>query len=404
MKRRSGERMPRLSALDSIRTALIGPRSRKMRTALSALGVAVGIAALTAITGIAASNQAALLAKLDALGADMLVVQPGYGPDDKPVPLPQSAAGMIDRVDGVEEVGVLQSVPDGVGVYRNDLIAKSQGNGLTAYAASPDFLSSVEGSVAEGEWFDESTRSLPVTVLGAAAAARMGITEPGVRVWIGEQWYTVIGILDSAGLAESIDASAFLGDRWAAEHVSADGEKNTIASIYVRMADGGTGADVRDAVARAANPASDYVQVMGLGDLAGARETADDSLSGLAVGLAAIALLVGGIGIANTMVVTVLERRGEIGLRRALGARSGQIAGQFVGEALVLGGLGGLVGMLLGGVGVFVYAAIQGQAASIPLVVLVGGPLVALAVGVVAGLYPAVSAARLSPTTALRTV
>lgn len=396
--------MPRLSALDSIRTALIGPRSRKMRTALSALGVAVGIAALTAITGIAASNQAALLAKLDALGADMLVVQPGYGPDDKPVPLPQSAAGMIDRVDGVEEVGVLQSVPDGIGVYRNDLIAKSQGNGLTAYAASPDFLSSVEGSVAQGEWFDESTRSLPMAVLGAAAAARMGITEPGVRVWIGEQWYTVIGILESAGLADSIDASAFLGDRWAAEHVSADGEKNTIASIFVRMADGQTGADVRDAVARAANPSSDYVQVMGLGDLAGARETADDSLSGLAVGLAAIALLVGGIGIANTMVVAVLERRGEIGLRRALGARSGQIAGQFVGEALVLGGLGGLVGMLLGGVGVFAYAAIQGQAATIPIVVLVGGPLVALAVGVIAGLYPAVSAARLSPTTALRTV
>ena len=401
--KRGGERMPRLSIGDSIRTALIGPRSRKMRTALSALGVAVGIAAITAITGIAASNQAQLLAELDELGANMIMVQPGYGPDSKPVALPDTAAGMIERVKGVEQVGVLEKVPDGTGVYRNDLMPKSQGNGLTAYAASPEFLSSVEGSVAKGSWFDETDRSLPVTVLGAAAAARMGITETGVRVWIGERWYTVIGILDSAGLAESIDASAFLGDRWAAEHVSAKGD-DTIASIYVRMADGGTGEKVREAIARAANPGSPYVQVTGLGDLAGARETADDSLSGLAVGLAAIALLVGGIGIANTMVVAVLERRGEIGLRRALGARPGQIAGQFVAEAIVLGGLGGIAGVVCGALAVVAYAAIQGQSATIPVLVLVGGPIVALAVGVIAGLYPAVSAARLSPTTALRTV
>jgi putative ABC transport system permease protein len=396
-------RMPRLSLADSISTALIGPRSRRMRTALSALGVAVGIAALTAITGIAASNQAQLLADLDALGADMLVVQPGYGPDDKPVPIPDTAEGMIGRIDGVEQVGVLTQVPEGIGVYRNDLIPTSQGNGLTAYAADPDFLSSVEGAVARGEWFDDTTRSLPVTVLGSAAAARMGITEPGVRVWIGEQWYTVIGILDSAGLAESIDSSAFLGDRWAAEHVS-DGKDEVIAALYVRMADADTGEDVRSAVARAANPNSDYVQVVGLGDLAGARETAVDSLSGLAVGLAAIALLVGGIGIANTMVVAVLERRGEIGLRRALGARSGQIAGQFVGEAIVLGGLGGLAGVACGALAVVGYAAVQGQAVSIPVEVLVGGPVIALVVGVVAGMYPAISAARLSPTTALRSV
>lgn len=395
-------RAPRLSVGDSIRTALIGPRSRKMRTALSALGVAVGIAALTAITGIAASNQAELLSKLDSLGADMLVVQPGYGPDDKPIPLPQTAPGMIGRIAGAEEVGVLQQVPDGIGVYRNDLIPASQGNGLTASAASPDFLSSVEGSVAKGAWFTEANRSLPVAVLGSAAAARMGITEPGAPVWIGAQWYSVIGILRSAGLAEELDQTAFLGDRWAAEHVSSDG-KNTIASIYVRMADGRTGEKVRDAVARAANPRSELVQVSGLGDLAGARATADDSLSGLGVGLAAIALLVGGIGIANTMVVAVLERRGEIGLRRALGARSGQIAGQFVGEAIVLGGLGGLAGTLLGALGVVVYATIQGQTVTIPVTVLVGGPAVALVVGVLAGLYPAVSAARLSPTVALRT-
>ncbi len=393
----------RLSVGDQVRTALIGPRSRPLRTALAALGIAVGIAALTAITGIAASNQAQLLAELDTLGANLLVVQPGYGPDNKPVPLPETAPGMVERVEDVERVGVLGKVPEGTNAYRNDLIPEGQTNGLSVYTADPDFLAAIEGSLAHGNWFDEGTRDLPVVVLGSAAAARMGIDEVGVRVWVGGEWYSVIGILDSAGLAEQVDSAVFLGDGWAREHVNGPEATDLIDSIYVRVAPGEVAA-VREVVALAANPLSEYVQVSKLSDLAGARETTSDSLSGLAIGLAAIALLVGGIGIANTMVVAVLERRGEIGLRRALGARAGQIASQFVGEAIVLAGLGGLAGVLCGSIGVLGYAAWQGQVSVVPVEVLVGGPLVALAVGVVAGLYPALSASRLSPTIALRTV
>jgi putative ABC transport system permease protein len=392
----------RLSPADQVRTALVGPRSRPLRTALSALGVAVGIAALTAITGIAASNQAQLLAELDDLGANMVAVQPGMGPNDEFVPLPETAPSMLARVDGVEEVGVLRSVPEGIGVYRNDLIPEGQGNGLSAYAADPAFLSAVEGTLAEGEWFDEATRNLPVTVLGASAAARLGISETGVRVWIGGQWYVVIGILAADGLADQLDDAAFLGDEWAAAHVS-EPDDDTIAAVFVRLAPGMVEA-VRDVLALAANPVSPYVFVTQPSDLLDARETTDDSLSGLAVGLAAIALLVGGIGIANTMVVAVLERRGEIGLRRALGARPGQIASQFVGEAIVLALLGGIAGAVLGSAGVFVYAGLQGQTPVLPLMVLIGGPVIAIGVGVIAGLYPAMSASRLSPTIALRTV
>ena len=395
-------RVIHLTPADQVRTALVGPRSRPLRTALSALGVAVGIAALTAITGIAASNQAQLLAELDDLGANLVSVQPGMGPGDELVPLPETAPGMLARVDGVEEVGVLRSVPEGIGVYRNDLIPAGQGNGLSTYAADPGFLSAVEGSVAKGAWFDEASRALPVTVLGASAAARLGISETGVRVWIGGQWYVVIGILNAQGLAEQLGDAAFLGDEWAAAHVS-EPDDDTIASVFVRLAPGMVEA-VRDVLALAANPTSPYVFVTQPSDLLDARETTDDSLSGLAIGLAVIALLVGGIGIANTMVVAVLERRGEIGLRRALGARPGQIAAQFVGEAIVLALLGGIAGAVLGSVGVLIYASIQSQLPVLPVHVLVGGPLIAIAVGVVAGLYPAMSASRLSPTIALRTV
>ncbi|MBO9578013.1 MAG: ABC transporter permease [Microbacteriaceae bacterium] len=393
----------RLSVADQLRTALIGPRSRRLRTALSALGIAVGIAALTAITGIAATNQAQLLADLDRLGANLLVVNPGYGPDNQPVPLPDTAPGMISRVDAVEQVGVLERLPDETNAYRTDLVPPGETNGLRVLAADPGFLDAIEGSLRLGAWFDAGTRGLPVTVLGAAAAARLGIDEIGVRVWIGEQWYAVIGILDSAGLAEQIDSAAFLGDAWAHEHVLPSGAEGTIDSVYVRVAPGRVG-EVREVIAAAANPRSPYVQVSKLSDLAGARESTDESLSGLAVGLAAIALLVGGIGIANTMVVAVLERRGEIGLRRALGARSGQIAGQFVGEAIVLAAIGAVAGIAGGAFTVLGYAALRGQPPVVPIEVLAGGPAVALAVGVVAGLYPALSASRLSPTVALRAV
>lgn len=392
----------RLSLTDLVRTALIGPRSRPLRTVLSALGIAVGIAALTAITGITASNQAELLAQLDDQGADLLVLQPGAGPDDELVPLPDTAAAMVARLTEVEQVGALEKVPDDIQVYRNDLVPEAQTNGLSVHAAGPAFLDAIEGSLAAGRWFDETTRRLPVTVLGAAAAARLGVDEPGVRIWVGDRWYAVIGILDSAGLAQDVDASVFLGDRWAREQVS-DPDDDIIAALYVRVEPGQTGS-VREIIAKAANPWSPYVYVSPLSDLVEARQSTDDALSGLALGLAAVALLVGGIGIANTMVVAVLERRGEVGLRRALGARPGQIAAQFVCEAIVLAGIGGIAGATCGALGVLTYATLRRQALVLPPEVLLGGPLVALVIGVIVGLYPALSAARLPPTTALRAV
>lgn len=401
MSRRPNARS-RFRAGDLLRTAWLGVTGRPLRTALASLGVALGIASLTALTGAAASNQAQLLADLDAMGANLAVITPAPGPDDVLVPLPGTAPGMIARVDGVADVGVFETAPDETYVYRTDLVPETETNGLQVAVARPDVFNAIEASLATGRWFDDATRGLPVTVLGRTAADRLGITEPGDRVWIGGQWHGVIGILDSAGLATDIDTAAIIGDRWVTENFTGS-TIGDISAIYVRAEPGRIGT-VRDIVAAAASPGSPFVRVDALTDLADARAIADDSLRALGVALAGIALLVGGVGIANTMVVTVLERRGEIGLRRSLGARPRHIATQFLTEAAVLALVGGAVGLALGVSTASLLARINEQPVVVPLEVVLASPGIAVVVGAAAGLYPALRAASLPPTLALRAV
>lgn len=392
----------RLSPVDLVRTAWLGVAGRPQRTVLAALGIALGIASLVALTGASASNRAQLLAELDAMGADLAVVTPGQGADGEPVPLPPSAPDAILRQDGVERVGVFETAPDGLRVYRTDLVPDGETNGLSVVVARPDVRPAIDADLASGRWFDEATRGLPVVVLGAVAAERLGVEHAGDRVWIGGQWYGVIGILESAGLAASIDTAAILGDRWVRERFEGT-TIGDVSAIYVRAEPGRIDA-VREILAAAASPGSPFVAVSKLSDLAEARATTDDSLATLGLALAGIALLVGGVGIANTMVVTVLERRGEIGLRRALGARPGQIAAQFVTEAVALSLLGGVAGIGLGAVAAAVIAGLAGQPVVVPPDVLAAGPALSVLVGALAGLQPAIRAARLAPTAALRSI
>ena len=389
-----------LTPADLARTAWLGISSRLQRTTLAALGIALGIAALVALTGVSASNRAHLLSELDAMGANLAIVSPADGPDRKPIPLPDTAPETIARQDGVARVGVFEAAPEGLAVYRTDLVPETESNGLSVAVARPDVYDAIGASVASGRWFDQGTRDLPVTVLGATAAERLGIHQSGDRILIGGEWYGVIGILKSAGLATDIDTAAIIGDQWVRHHY-AGGNVGSISAIYVRAEPGRIDA-IRDILAAAAAPGSPYVQVTKLSDLAQARTTTDNSLSSLGIALAAIALLVGGVGIANTMIVAVMERRGEIGLRRALGARPTQIAAQFVTEAIALSLLGGFAGLLLGVAAAALIATIATQQVVIPSVVLAAGPAISLIVGVLAGLQPAVRAARLLPTTALR--
>ncbi|MCX4399536.1 ABC transporter permease (plasmid) [Streptomyces sp. NBC_00053] len=390
-------RRTRLRPTDTLRLGMIGPRTRKMRSALSALGISLGIAAVIAVTGISASNQAHLLERLDRLGSNLITVAPGNGPDQKPVPLPPTAEKMLANIAPVQQVTATGATK--TQVYRNDLVPPQQTNSLTVLAARLNLLDVLHATLQNGHWLDKASENLPMTVLGDQAALRLGVTAPGERVWLGGQWFVVNGILAPNELAPELGTAALVGWPEATAHLGADG---TAAMVYLR-AHPERVPDVQTVAGATADPANpSTVAVSRPSDLYTARAETKNSLTGLVLALAAVALLVGGVGIANTMVVGVMERRGEVGLRRALGARGGQIAVQFLIEAVLMGLIGGVGGLFVGSLAVYGYALAQGWPASIPLYTVIAGPLVSVLVAAVAGIYPALRAARVSPTDALR--
>lgn len=372
----------------------------------------MSIAALTAITGLSATNQADVLADLDAQGANLLVVSPAVGVDDAPAYLRESAPAMTARIPGVESVAVVRAVPNRVHAYKSDLVPAGQTNGLEVVAVAPDYFAAVGSSFEAGRAFDEAGRSLPEAVLGSEAARLLSVGDVGQRLWVGGEWYLVTGILNPRPLVGGLDSSVLLGDRWAEQALwvdrstsaggTAGSEAGHIVSLTISTESHRLG-EVRQVLAPTVDPArSGAVSVSGASALAASRAIVDDSLSLLVLALAAVALLVGAIGIANTMVVAVIERRGEIGLRRALGARPGHIARQFLLEGVLLAGVGGVLGWMLGAGAVLAVALFGGQVPVLPFYGVLLYPAVAVVVGVLAGLHPALRAARVPPTVALR--
>jgi putative ABC transport system permease protein len=391
----------RLALPDLARVASVGLRTRRMRASLSALGIAIGVAAIVAVLGLSSSSQAGLLTEIDRLGTNLLTVQNGstFGGDTAELPL--AAPGMISRigpVTDVQETGSLSAE-----VFRSPLIPSINTNALSVQAASLGLLAAVGTTVARGRYLNASTARLPVAVLGSSAAARLGIDRifPGERIWLGGQWFYVAGILNPAALAGEIDDSVLVGFPAAERYLDFDGHPTT---VYVR-AETSQVAAVQAVLANTANPASpNEVNVSQPSAALVARAQAQSAFNGLFLGLGAISLLVGAVGVGNIMLIGVLERRSEIGLRRALGATKGQIRTQFLTEAILLALLGGGVGVGAGALATAIYASTRGWATVIPALAWGGGLGAALAIGALAGLLPALRAARLSPTDALRTV
>jgi putative ABC transport system permease protein len=394
----------RLRPSDLAGLASIGLRTRKLRAGLSALGIAIGVAAIVAVLGLAASSQAALLAEIRALGTNLLTVTNGQTLSGGVAELPVAAPGMIARLPGVTAVQATGTV-GGVSVYKSPLIPAIETNALSVDAATLNLPAMAGTSLAQGRFLNAATAREPVAVLGAAAAQRLGIDRirPGRRIWAGGQWVYVTGILNPAPapLAPEIDSAVLVGFPAAEKYLNFGGHPS---QIYVRTTPDNqavtTAVDsLLGAQASPENPGQ--VTVSQPSDALTAQADAKGALDTLFLGLGAVALLVGAIGVANIMVISVLERRSEIGLRRALGATRGQIRAQFLAEAILLSLAGGAVGVIAGAIAAAAYARGHGEAVVIPPQAWAGGLAAAVIIGALAGLLPAIRAARLSPTQAL---
>lgn len=395
----NGLGVSRVRTDDLVGSALSSLRQRKVRTGLSALGVTIGIAAMMAVLGLSESSRADLEEEIAALGTNLLTVQAGSGFGMGDATLPDDASAAIARIGPIESVSSVVTLSDSV--LRNGEVNPEATGGLQVAAVDLTLLDTLNSSVADGVWLNAATSEFPVVVLGSVAAERLGIVDAGdgQQVLIGDVWFTVVGILNPFPLAADLDRSALVGLGAAETYLESDLAPST---VYVQT-DPAFIEDVRAVLGATADPENpEEVEVSRPSDALEAQLAADSAFTTLFLGLGAVALLVGGVGIANVMVIGVMERRGEVGLRRALGATRRHVGGQFLLEALALSVLGGVAGVLLGSAATAAYALSQGWRVVLPTVAIVGALVSALVIGVVAGLYPAMRAASLPPTEALR--
>jgi putative ABC transport system permease protein len=401
----------RLRLADLARLASIGVRTRRLRTALSALGIAIGVAAIVAVLGLSSSSQAGLLAEINQLGTNLLTVSPGQDFSGSPVPLSLDAPGMIARIAPVYDVAYTGEIPN-ANAFKSPLVNPIDTNALTVAATSLNLPGAVGTTVAQGRFLNAATATEPICVLGAATAQRLGIDRvfAGERVWVDGMWFYLAGILRPAILAPGIDSSVLVGFNAAARYLGYTSvyhrhhAAGNPTEIYLRAQTNQVRA-VFNLLAATANPENPgEVTVSQPSDALVAEADANGAFNGLFLGLGAVALLVGAVGVANIMIISVMERRSEIGLRRALGATRGQIRTQFLSEAILLALLGGAVGVVIGALATIVYAHAKHWAVVIPTEAWAGGIIATILIGAIAGLLPAIRAARLSPTDALRTV
>jgi putative ABC transport system permease protein len=401
----------RLQLRDGLRVASVGLRARPLRAALSALGIAIGTAAIVGVLGLSSSSQAGLIAEINQLGTNLLTVEAGQSLTGGPAQLPREAPARLTLLGNVDQVADTALIKDTF-VYRSSIIPVTETGGLQVRATSLNLLSVLGTGLARGDWLNAGTARLPVAVLGSVAAQQLGIDRvyPDQRIWLDGQWFNIAGILNPSPLEPDIDVGALIGYPAAQTYLGylsiVHGETNTgpPSTIYVRAATGHEAA-VQSLLALTANPEAPYeVNVSQPSDVLVARAAAAGAFDSLFLGLGVVALIVGAVGVANIMIISVLERRSEIGLRRALGATKRQIRSQFLAESILLAGIGGVVGVLAGAGATAVYANSKGWAVVIPVEAWSGGIASAVLIGALAGLMPAIRASRMPPTVALRTV
>lgn len=408
--RPTGVAASRMSVRDLLDEATSGVLGRPARAALTALGTVLGIGALVTTVGLTSTASNQIVSRVDAAAATQVVIRPAEQRDvftDRPVTstIPWDAEPRLLRLNGVLAAGTASEVDVGGDLARATALVDPLGRGLfpiPVTAASGGLFDAVNAAVETGRVFDEGhdTRADAVAVLGRGAAERLGINRVDNQpvVFVGDRELVVIGILDDVDRSPSLLNAVIVPNGYARDRLGlqAPGE----VQVDVEL---GAGRLIGRQAPIALDPNDPQrLQALLPPDAERLRSGIAEDTSGLLLVLGAVSLLVGALGIANVTLVSVMERVGEIGLRRAVGAARRHIAAQFLLESTLLGALGGILGTSLG---VLVVVAVSASRQWSPVLepwVALGAPVVGTVVGLLAGLYPAWRAASVEPITALR--